>query len=349
MWPPPHVAAMLRAGDGADEKTVLFALTIGVLVGLIFLFGSGAPGMGPVSTLVTTVVTFGLVGSGAYAFLAMRNMSRIPLRRFLKAALYLCLVLAVPLGIILVSQSVTAEMAANGPMAWLVASLVIYPIAVLIMAFIATLLICEVFGGLALLMIVLRRLTPWGMTFLRTVGGRSWLVRKLTLWAYNVPYSLEPAELHARPEVSGFSKQAFLNSLLLVVILDTAFAVYLCLNPMFLQAMPVQELFSLVSLLSLLVPLLVVWIEAYSAMGMRIPGRREDLMIARNLRARALATLVPIGTLLIMIRVAFQTVDMSLFGTFFIAYMLSNIVFGAAILLAFYHWFWNDAARIPDR
>jgi hypothetical protein len=210
-------------------------------------------------------------------------------------------------------------------------------------------LMTQAFGGVALVMIALRRIIPWAMTFLRNVGKRSWLLRKLVLWGYNVPYALDSLELHRDPVPVGFQRKAFLRAFMLVLVLDTAFAVYLCLNPTFLQFMPLQELLTLVSLLSILVPLLVVWIETYDAMGMKIPGRKEDLVIARNLRTRAMATLVPLGTLLVLVRLAFQTVDMSLFGTFFVVYMISNAIFGAVILFVFYYWFAAGAAKIPDR
>ena len=317
---------MLRKGDGADEKTLVFLFIVGILIGEIMLFTSGSPGMGPWSVVVTSGLTFGMMLAGAYAFVAMRNMSVIRTGRFLKWASVLCLLVAVPIAFVIANQAGFGEIASNGPVALVVELVLMYLVGLAVAVILATTLVAQAFGSVALVMIVLRRVIPWAMTFLRTANGRSWLLRKLILWGYNVPYALDAAELHADPKPAAFDRSAFLRAFGLVIVLDTAFAVYLCLNPTFLQFMPVQELFTLVALLSILVPLLVVWIETYDAMGMKIPGRKEDLVIARNLRARAMATLVPLGTLLILVRLAFQTVDMSLFGTFFLAYMISNAI-----------------------
>jgi hypothetical protein len=340
---------MLRDGKGADEKTLVFLFVIGLLIGEIMLFTSGTPGMGPWATVVSAGLSFGMILSGAYAFLAMRNLSAIKAGRFLKWAGIVCLLAAIPVAFILYLQNDMSDLAVDGTLELLAATAFMYLVGLLVTLILAVTLVTQAFGSVALVMIALRRIIPWAMTFLRTAGRRSWLLRKLVLWGYNVPYALDSLELHASAVPTGFRKKAFLRAFVLVLVLDTAFAVYLCLNPTFLQFMPLQELLTLVSLLSILVPLLVVWIETYDAMGMKIPGRKEDLVIARNLRARAMATLVPLGTLLVLVRLAFQSVDMALFGTFFVVYMISNAIFGAAILFVFYYWFSAGAAKIPDR
>jgi hypothetical protein len=340
---------MLRDGKGADEKTLVFLFVVGILIGEIMLFTSGTPGMGPWATVVSAGLSFGMMLSGAYAFLAMRNMSIIRSRRFLTWSGIICVLVAIPVAIVIALQNDLGEIAAEGTTELLISLVAMYLVGLLVALILAITLVTQAFGSVALVMIALRRVIPWAMTFLRTAGKRSWLVRKLALWGYNVPYALDSLELHKSAVPIGFRKKAFLRAFALVLILDTAFAVYLCLNPTFLQFMPLQELLTLVSILSILVPLLVVWIETYDAMGMKIPGRKEDLVIARNLRSRAMATLVPLGTLLVLVRLAFQSVDMTLFGTFFVAYMISNAIFGAAILFVFYYWFSAGAAKIPDR
>ena len=116
---------------------------------------------------------------------------------------------------------------------------------------------------------------------------------------------------------------------------------------MFLQMRPYQELVAIVTVLSIIMPLLLIWIESYAAVGAHIPGGKKDLDLARGLRNRAMGILVPIGTFIVILRLAVQTVQWdSLLGLLELLgiYLFFNVALAATMLYVYYHFFEKQAS-----
>jgi hypothetical protein len=206
----------------------------------------------------------------------------------------------------------------------------------------------QAFGAVSLLMIALRRMVPWTVRSLRTEANAPLPVRKTVLWVFNIPYFMDPADLKVRRTEATYSRRVFLRAVGVLLLLDFAFGVYLCLNPMFLTMLPFQELFAIVTVLSLGVPLILIWIESYAAAGVYIPGEKRDLELARGLRNRAMGVLVPIGTIMVILRLAVQTVQWdSLIGLLEVLgiYLFFNVALGAAMIYVYFHFFERQAAQ----
>jgi hypothetical protein len=347
---------MLRDGKGADTKTVLILFVIGCCASpFVFLvFARAFPGseQSNPATLISIAISTCLTFSGVYSFAALRNTSDVAWRRVLLGLAQIAALLAVPLMLIgTLTGSLDALVLGTGAVEALASVLLMYAFAFLLVLALAFSFLFQAFGAVGLTMLALRRFLPWTIRSLRTEADAPLPVRKLVLWLFNIPYFLDPADLRTGPSFCQYSRRAFLRSVALVFILDLTFGIYLCLNPLFLQLLPLSHLFLIVTVLSLVVPLLVMWIDGFAAVGAHIPAGKRDLELARGLRNRALGVLVPLGTILIILRLTLQTMHWdSIFGllTLLGIYLFFNVALGAAMMYVFYHYYERQAACFVD-
>jgi hypothetical protein len=347
---------MLRKGDGADMRAVLILFVVGCCSApLVFLAFAGAyPGTTETNpaTLISISVSACLSLCGAYVFLALRNMADVSARRVILGLLKISLLLAVLLQLAGLATGYWMFFDLGADALQVAAGLLLmYLASFLLVLGLAFSFLFQAFGAVSLLMGALRRLVPWTISSLRTQMDSPPTVRKLVLWLFNIPYYMDPGDLRTGPSLCVYTRSALLRSIGLVFLLDLTFGVYLCLNPFFLSLLPLPQLFVIVTLLSFAVPVLAMIIESFAAVGACIPGGKRDLDLARGLRSRAIGVLVPVGTMLILLRMMLQTLHWdSLLGLLELLgiYLFFNVALGATMMYVFYHYFERQVACFPE-
>ncbi len=121
--------------------------------------------------------------------------------------------------------------------------------------------------------------------------------------------------------------------------------VLITLNPFLLRENSLENLFGIAGTISLGVPLLVLPWFIFLRLDAYIKGPVRDFKLYNGLKSRTTQTLVTFGTLILIIRLAFETID---FQQWFFAFVNGYLTFlGSVIIIVFvyFNYFENDLAR----
>lgn len=190
---------------------------------------------------------------------------------------------------------------------------------------------------------LLRLIVPQYLTDVRNVRyerSDPWYAR-LEVWIVAFPRVLRPSSLRLEPQPmdNDAVKGRFIQALLWQLALGLLIAVYISLNPVLLQTMSFSQTFSLVSLTSIAVPLLILPWSTLEALGARVDGVREDFYLHIGARTRMIQTMVALGTLFLIVRMAIQEIGVDVILWRFAGYTLILFMISALVSFVYFNYF----------
>ncbi len=204
-------------------------------------------------------------------------------------------------------------------------------------------------GALWLLAKLLRWTVP---RFLHDVRGvrfdrRDGVLARAEVWAVALPRVLDPATLRLRPQpLEGKTvKTRFVQALVWQLVLGMLLAVYISLNPVLLQSMSFSQTFSLVSITSILVPLLILPWSTLEVLGARVDGIREDFYLHKGARTRMVQTVVALGTLFLILRLAVQEIGAEVIVWRLAGYSVTLFIISGLVSFAYFNYFERELVQ----
>lgn len=174
------------------------------------------------------------------------------------------------------------------------------------------------------------------------LDGTDPLLTRLYTWLVDVPWVLDPGSLELDLRSRERSLRRWYESVLWQMALGLLLAVYISLNPVLLQSMDYSQTFGLLSLSSLLIPLLVLPWSALEAIGARIKGIRYDFMLHEGAKARMLQTMVALGTIFLIVRLAVEDVGAEALALRFAGYAVGLFFLSAFVSFVYFNYFERD-------
>ena len=176
---------------------------------------------------------------------------------------------------------------------------------------------------------------------------RSYLAYSGLRWVFNIPEAVDTQNLkinRGRP-FTEFPWTTLRNALIWQFIFGTLIVIYISFNPFYLEEYTFQELFNTASQITIFVPYLVLPWFLYLRLDARSKGHAKDFNLYNGRRTRMTQSFMTLGTILIIIRLGIEKVDIQAqIGTFVIYYFfffITTFLFS----FVFFNYFENDLAR----
>jgi hypothetical protein len=165
-------------------------------------------------------------------------------------------------------------------------------------------------------------------------------------WAYGIPDVLDTSTLSIREGDFNdeFPKQDFRKAVLWQFFFGIVLVVYISFSPFLLDYANMQQLFSVSSISTTFIPLLILPWFIYLKLDAKIKGPVKDFKLFNGLSSRMFQTLVAFGTILLLIRMALRNPAflevMASFVIFFI-FFIPGVYIGTFV---YFNYFENDLA-----
>ncbi|MFW6040729.1 MAG: hypothetical protein ACOC85_02720 [Thermoplasmatota archaeon] len=166
-------------------------------------------------------------------------------------------------------------------------------------------------------------------------------------WTFDIPRVLDTSEVKIGKKVSqdSFSWKNFSNAFFLESILAVVLAIYISLNPLLLAERSLNELFALATTLSYFIPILVIPLFIYLKLYVKIPGPNADFLLFEGIRSRMLGLILTLGTIILFLRLAIDTVDLKVLANSFLFYFAGFLMNTFFITFVYFNYFDNLLAE----
>ncbi|MFP4142142.1 MAG: hypothetical protein ACLFSM_08195 [Thermoplasmata archaeon] len=215
------------------------------------------------------------------------------------------------------------------------------------------LLFIQSFGLISVIVIFQRKYFPKILDYFKEMDLKSEeentlgkFYRNLLIWIFNIPKVLDTSEITVDKKIEErFSWENFWKAFLLESILAVVLAIYISLNPLLLAERSLSELFSLASVVSYFIPVVVLPLFIFLKLNFKIPGPAADFYLFQGLRSRLLGLIVTLGTLLFFLRLALRTFDPGLLIYSFLFYFAGFLMNTFFITFVYFNYFENPLAK----
>ena len=196
------------------------------------------------------------------------------------------------------------------------------------------------FGVVWITAVITRNVLPWILQNVKGFSGDGSdpVPVKITVWLVCAPEVLDMNRLQLDQPVerSRFPVSKFFLAVGWEIFIGTILAVYVSLNPIVLENLSLGEAVSLLSSLSLIIPLVVIPWFAFTAINARVTGVKKDFLFFKGIRSRILQTFVALGTIALFLRLALREYELgTLFSSFMYFYLTLTFL---AILFTFIYF-----------
>jgi preprotein translocase subunit SecG len=123
------------------------------------------------------------------------------------------------------------------------------------------------------------------------------------------------------------------------MVLGLLLAVYVSLNPVLLESMTFTDTFTVILLGSVIIPFLILPWSTLEALGISVKGVRKDFFLHDGAKARLLQTLVALGTIFLLIRIALKQVGAETILVRFAAYSVVLFLLCALVTFVYFNYF----------
>lgn len=213
--------------------------------------------------------------------------------------------------------------------------------------------VCEGFGIIWFAGLVIRRFMPGVLKGVRlaTYTKKDNAQTRLMLWLMDIPDMLDLSKLKVEAEKpkANFPWDRFYHAVFWEIFLGTIMAIYVSLNPILLESLDIVQAFSVLSSLSMVIPIIIIPWFALLALTARIPGVTKEFELFRGIRSRFLQTFVALGTILVFIRLALEEHDVGVVISSFASYYILLGLFSVYFAFVYFNFFENDLARETER
>ncbi len=335
------------------NKLDVAAVIIGILtIWLLFVSESTAwnDGLVAVYSVAFGMFVLFLGLHGLFVFWSVKRQGRVKLRRLIQWLLMISLVTALgTIGVFfIIPGSLVIEVGLN--LGTLIGGLAAVITLWILFFLLSLLLIAAACSAIWFLCRGLKHLLPRYLSDIRAVnydGHDSWF-KRIEIWIVGFPRVLEPSSLRLDlgPMDDAAAKRRFGQALQWQLALGLLLAVYISLNPFLLQSMSFAQTFTLVSFVSILAPLMVLPWFTLEVLGVKAKGIREDFTVYSGAKTRMIQTLVALGTLLIIVRLAVEEVGIGELIGRFVGYSITLFLLSSLVSFVYFNFF--EAPFIED-
>lgn len=165
-------------------------------------------------------------------------------------------------------------------------------------------------------------------------------------WAFGIPEVLDTSTLTIKESDfhEGFPKADFRKAILWQLFFGLILVVYISFSPFLLDYANMQQLYTISSISTTFIPLLILPWFIYLKLDAKIKGPVKDFMLFDGLSSRMFQTLVAFGTILLLVRMALRNpafMDvMSSFVIFFVFFISGVII----VTFVYFNYFEDDLA-----
>jgi len=222
------------------------------------------------------------------------------------------------------------------------------------------------FGVIAVMVALERRLAPEALVRIRRLSRATtdearkkdparYYKYSALAWIFNIPDILETGELRlGKPATSKrFPWPAYWRAMGWSVLFGTVITIDISFSPFLRENFSVQQLISVTSVASIFIPWLVLPWFIFRKLGAGIPGPSKTFLLYDGLRSRVFGSLVAIGTLVTLIRLALRDVDLMTILISFFSYYVSFLLISAIFAFVYFNYFEDglaeDVAKRYDR
>jgi hypothetical protein len=165
--------------------------------------------------------------------------------------------------------------------------------------------------------------------------------KRLVIWMVDFPNVLRPSSLRLEPVPldDGSEKRRFLQAVFWQLVLGMLLTIYISLNPLILQSISFSQTLVLVTLASLVVPLLVLPWSTLEVLGARAEGVRTDFILSKGARTRMIQTMVALGTLLLILRLAVEEIGVETIAWSFAEYIVGMLIISSLFSFVYFYFF----------
>jgi len=323
----------------------VWALFLGIItVWLVAVVISAAWDQGAVAWLSAAFGIFvAFLGLQGLAVLwGVRRNGRMTFRRVTLWLLGICLIFAIaviPTAYLGDSELVVEGVALFTPVGVASAVLIVWTVFLVL----AVLMLAAACGAIWILEKILMATVPRFLMDIKELSftRRDGLLDRAEAWAVAFPRVLLPSTLRLDPEPvdAGAVRGRFKRALIWQLALGMLLAVYISLNPVLLESMSFSQTFGLVSITSILVPMLVLPWSTLEALGARVDGVREDFYLHKGARTRMIQTMVAFGTLFLIVRLGVEEIGADVIVWQLAGYSLTLFIISGLVSFAYFNYF----------
>jgi len=222
------------------------------------------------------------------------------------------------------------------------------------------------FGVIAVMAALERRLAPEALVRIRRLSRATtdeakkkdparYYKYSALAWIFNIPDILETAELRLGTPARSkrFPWPAFWRAMGWSVLFGTVITIDISFSPFLLESFSIQQLISVTSVASIFIPWLVLPWFIFRKLGAGIPGPSRTFLLYDGLRSRVFGSLVAVGTLVTLIRLALRDVDPMTILISFFSYYASFLLISTIFAFVYFNYFEDglavDVANRYDR
>jgi hypothetical protein len=349
------------------ERRILFffsvwftlAIIITLIVGIVQGLGKWLQALSAFIAMTLGALTL----TGILSYVYYRKHAIIPTKWLIKRALKISLVIGLAFAVgmyLLLTQTTILE---NEPVKANSSILILMFLGLLLGGFITAFTTFLVFlfygfGIIFVLSILIRSKTPDMLVEITKITSsttelekkkdkRKYMGYVWLGWAYGIPDVLDTRTLSIREDDfhDEFPKQDFRKAVLWQFFFGLVLVIYISFSPFLLDYVNMQQLFSISSISTTFIPLLILPWFIYLKLGAKIKGPVKDFKLFDGLSSRMFQTLVAFGTILLLIRMALRNPEfvqvMFSFIIFFI-FFIPGVYVGTFV---YFNYFENDLAR----
>jgi hypothetical protein len=165
--------------------------------------------------------------------------------------------------------------------------------------------------------------------------------KSLEIRLVDFPRVLDPStiRLETQPLDNAAARRRFLQEVLWQMALGVLLVTYIGLNSLILENISFGQIFILIIITSLIVPMLVLPWSILEVLGARAPGTRVDFFLSEGARMRMIETLLALGTLLLILRLAVEEMGWETIAWTFSGYILGLFFISALFSFVYFHFF----------
>jgi hypothetical protein len=348
------------------ERRILIFFSIwfafGILISLIVLLAEGIGGLLNVLSTLIAMTLSAFTITGILSFIYYRKSAIISTKwlfiRALKISLIIGLLFAVGMYILLTQTTILdSEPVKAGS-----GTLILMFLGLFLGGFIAAFTTFLVFlfygfGIIFVLSVLIKSKTPDMLVEITKITSRTTELDKKKDkrkymgfvwlgWAFGIPDVLDTSTLSIKEGNfhEEFSKKSFRKAVLWQFFFGLVLVIYISFSPFLLDYVNMQQLFSISSISTTFIPLLILPWFIYLKLEARIKGPVRDFRLFDGLSSRMFQTLIAFGTILLLVRMALRNPEfvqvMFSFIIFFI-FFIPGIFVGTFV---YFNYFENDLA-----
>jgi hypothetical protein len=320
-----------------------------VLILIVFIainISSGSLNDVPASVMIALIPAFFI--TGLISITLQRRIVKIPVRKILVWFILASILLGVSISLVLYTLDLTNSVELTFGTENEVKSLLL--IGVFLVSFVVAIivelfLLVLGFGAIGVVIALERRYSPKILVRLANLSDKKKkdLFDRIIAWIFNIPPYLDSSTLRvSNRRRDGFPWKSFWKATVWELLFAALVALYISLNPFLLSGVRIESLFSTLTSISYLLPLIILPWFIYAAIDARITGVTRDFKLYDGIKSKVFQTLGLVGTIIIFIRFALERNSGVTILLLFIAFIVIFLIIATLFNFIYFNSFEED-------